>query len=279
MINQVRSDHRSVSGQKIQNAWRHSRLLEDLHQHRAADDRLLGWFHDHRIAGHNSGRCHSAENRHRKIPWCNDKCDASRPIVMIAILSGNTLCELRTPETSHLLRIKPAKIDGLANVSIGFIPRFADLENFDRGEFVAPAFHDVRRALQQARPFFERRPAPLAKCLARAFDSALGLGNPCFRPVTHNLVRSAWIHRGRQLIGPNFFAADDEWIFFAKAFAHFAQCALHLFLTVFISEIHKRRVSVNIAGGDVKGSGIFAEGQRSEPAGIIPTRRDYSGFD
>ena len=177
--------------------------------------------------------------------------------MIITFLAGNLLCEPRPPEASHLLRIKTTKIHRLADVAVGFVPWFAYFENFDCREFVSPAFHDVGGTLQQPRALFERRPAPFTKCRARSFDGAFGFGNSCFSGVSDNLSRLTGINRWRQIIGPNFFATDDERMFLTEAFAHFAQCALHLVLAVFVNEIHKRRVLVNIAGRGLKGSAIF----------------------
>ena len=76
--------------------------------------------------------------------------------------------------------------------------------------------------------------------------------NSCFRSVTDNLGRLGWINRRRQIIGPNLFASDIERMFFAEALSHFAQCALHFVLAVFVNETHKRCVSETIASCCVK---------------------------
>jgi len=92
---------------------------------------------------------------------------------------------------------KPYHLDGhqiVADISIGFIPRFAHFEDFNRREFVSPPFQNIGGALQQARPFFDRCPAPFGKRLARSFDGPFSFGNSRFRSVTDNLVRSARIH-------------------------------------------------------------------------------------
>src|SRR5438093_115004 len=112
-------------------------------------------------------------------------------------------------------------------------------KNFKCGELKATALQDFRRAFEQPRTLFKRRPAPFAKRCARSLDGALRFGNSCFASVTDNLIRSTGIHRGRQLIGPNLFATNDKWILFAEAFSHFAQCALHFVLAIFVNEIHK----------------------------------------
>src|ERR1051326_3583381 len=246
MIDQMRANDLAVPGQKIQNTRWNSRFLKDLHEHRAAYDRLLGWFHDHCVACHDCGRCHSAKNRDWKIPWRNHEGDATWPVMMIAFFPGNLLRELRASEPAHLLRVEPAKIDRLANIAIGFIPSLAYFEDFDRRELVAPTLPDVGRAFPETCSFFKWRPAPSAKCRTRSFHGAFGFGNPCFGPVTDDFVRSARIDRWRQLIGPGLFTPDDERILFPKAFAYFAQCALHFFLVVFVSEIHKRCISIHV---------------------------------
>src|SRR5437762_8604587 len=110
MVDDVGSDHRAVARQEIQNAWWNTSLLEDLHKHGGAHDRLLGRFHDHRVTRYDPGRCHSTQDGDRKIPRRNDERDATSPIVVVAFLAGNPLCKLRAAETAHLLRVKAAKI-------------------------------------------------------------------------------------------------------------------------------------------------------------------------
>src|SRR3989442_15655541 len=96
MIDQMRADNGTVAGQKIQNTWRNSRLFEDLHEHRAADDRLLGWFHDHGVACYDCGRRHSAKNGHGKIPRRNHERNAARPVMVITFFTGTLLLKLGT---------------------------------------------------------------------------------------------------------------------------------------------------------------------------------------
>ena len=177
--------------------------------------------------------------------------------MLIAVLTGNVLREPRTPEAPHLRCVKAAKIHRFADVAVSFSPRFADFKNLDCGEFVAPAFHNRRGAFKQARTLFKRRQAPFSKCRARNFNGAFRFRNSPFRNITNNLFRRAGINRRRQFIGPNFFATNHQRIFFAEAAAHFAQRRAHFVLALFINEIHKRRVLVNIAGRGVKGSAVF----------------------
>src|SRR6266480_7357368 len=147
MVDEVGSDHRAVARQEIQNAWWNTSLLEDLHEHGGAHDRLLGRFHDHRVTRYDPGRYHSTQDGDRKIPRRNDERDATSPIVVVAFLAGNPLCKLRAAETAHLLRVKAAKINRFADIGIGFIPRFAHFEDFNRREFVSPPFQNIGGAL------------------------------------------------------------------------------------------------------------------------------------
>src|SRR5436309_11457304 len=107
--------------------------------------------------------------------------------MLIAFLAGNVLRESRTPEAPHLLRVEAAKIHRFADVAVGFRPRFADLKDFDCGEFVAPALHNRRGAFKQARTLFKRRPAPFSKSRARSFNGAFRFRNSPFRNITDNL--------------------------------------------------------------------------------------------
>src|SRR5712671_1130810 len=248
----MRSDHGAVPREKIQHARRNACFLEHLHEHGAADNRLLGWFHDHGVPSNNSGRRHAAENRDRKIPRRDYEGDATRPVMMITFFAWHLLREFWASESAHLLRVERAKIDCFADIAVGFRPRLADFENFYCREFVAPAPQDVGRALQQLRSLLERRPSPFFECRTRSFNGTLGFVYPSFRSVADNLRRRGWINRRRQIVGPNFFPSDVQRTFFAEALSRFAQCALHFVLAVFVNETHKRCVSETIASCCVK---------------------------
>src|SRR4029077_596684 len=148
MADQMRSDYRSVPREKIQNARRDSRFLKHLHEHCAADDRLLGWFHDNRVTRYHPGRCHSAQDCDRKIPRGNDEGDAARPVVMVTFFAGHLLCKLWAPEAAHLVSVKATKINRLADIGISFLPRLACFENFNCGELISSTLQDVGGALQ-----------------------------------------------------------------------------------------------------------------------------------
>src|SRR2546430_13182864 len=152
----MRSDSGAVPRQKIQPARRNARFLEHLHEHGAADNRLLGWFHDHSVPGNNSSRRHAAENRDRKIPRRDYEGDATRPVMIVTFFARHLLREFWAPESTHLLRIERAKIDRFADIAVGFRPRLADLENFYCREFIASALQDGGRAFQQLRSLLER---------------------------------------------------------------------------------------------------------------------------
>src|SRR6516165_2125615 len=129
MIDQIRADNGAASGQKIQNTRRNACFFEHLHEHRAADDRLFGWFHDHGVARDDCSRRHSAKNGDWKIPRRNHERDATWPVMVITFLAGNLLRELGTSEPAHLMRVEAAKIDRLADVCVCFLPRFAYFED------------------------------------------------------------------------------------------------------------------------------------------------------
>src|SRR5215470_2186315 len=101
----MRADHRAVPRQKIQHARWDTCFFEHLHEQGAADNRLLGWFHDHGISRNNSSRRHAAENRDRKIPRRDYEGHATRQIVVITFFAWHLLCELGASESSHLLRV------------------------------------------------------------------------------------------------------------------------------------------------------------------------------
>src|SRR5437762_12698208 len=99
---------------------------------------------------------------------------------MITVFAWYTLCELRPPQTPHLLCVKPTEIHGLADVTISFIPGIAYFENFECREFIPPALQNVRRVLEQLRAFFNARPRPFFERGGRSFHGTLGLGNSRF---------------------------------------------------------------------------------------------------
>src|SRR5438093_9866270 len=126
----MRSNHGAVPGEEIQNARRNACFLEHLHEHGAADNRLLGRFHDDGVSSNDSCRRHAAENRDRKIPRRDYEGDSTRPVMVITLFAWHLLREFRAAESPHLLGVKPAKINGFADIAFRFRPWFADFENF-----------------------------------------------------------------------------------------------------------------------------------------------------
>src|SRR6266404_7568714 len=137
MIDKVRAHLRALAGEIIEHARWHAGFLENLHQHRAANRRLLGRFHNNGVAGDQRGGGHSTEDCERKIPGRNDERDTARPVVIVAFFTGDLLGQAWPPEPSHLLAVKKTKIDCLADVAVCFRPRLADFENFERGKLEA----------------------------------------------------------------------------------------------------------------------------------------------
>src|SRR5262249_10827170 len=160
--------------------------------------------------------------RNRKIPRGDHERDAARPVMVITFFTGDLLSKLRSSKSAHLLRVESAEIDGLADVGVGFGPRFGNFKNFDSRAFIAAPIQNVGRPLEQTCPLFKRRPSPCFECCSRSLNGALGFGNSCFGSVTDNLGRLARINRWRQIIGPNLFASDVERMFFAEALARLA---------------------------------------------------------
>src|SRR6476620_5684830 len=114
----MRTDYRAVPRQKIQHAGWDACFFEHLHEHGAADNRLLRRFHDHGISRNNSSRRHAAENRDREIPRRYYEGDAARQIMVITFFTRHLLCELGPSESSHLLRVKSAEIDRFADIAV-----------------------------------------------------------------------------------------------------------------------------------------------------------------
>ena len=184
VIDKMRADDRALAGEEIDNARRNSGFLEHLHQHGGDDGRLFGRFHDDGVAGDERGGNHAGKNGERKIPWRDDKGDAARPIMLIAFFAGHVLRQTRAADQPHLVRVEQAEIHRFADVAVGFRPRLADFENFQRGKLEAAALHDGGDALEQLRAFFNRHAAPPNECSFRSGDGALSL--PEFRRAPGN---------------------------------------------------------------------------------------------
>src|SRR5438046_10568220 len=101
--------------------------------------------------------------------------------MIVTFLAGNVLRQTRSPDETHLLRIKKAKVDCLANVPVGFRPRLADFKNFERGKLESAAVHDSGGALQQLCSFFKWSPAPFFDGLPLCLQRASPFGMPGLR--------------------------------------------------------------------------------------------------
>src|SRR5215470_701569 len=105
----MRADHRAVARQEIQHAWWDACFFEHLHEHGAADNRLLGGFHNHGISSNNSGRRHATKNGDRKIPRRNHEGDATRQIMVITLFARHLLSEFWASKPPHLLGVEGAE--------------------------------------------------------------------------------------------------------------------------------------------------------------------------
>src|SRR5204863_4766216 len=191
---------------------------------------------------------HSAENRERKIPRSDYEGDPAWPVMLVTFLAGNVLGQPRFSEESHLMRVEETKIHCFADVPVGFGPRFADLENFDRRKFEPATIEDGGHTLEQLAAFFEWRAAPRLKRASRRFRCALGFGNSGLSNQANDLIWRARIQRRQQLVGPNFFAINHDWVLLSETRTHFAQSGAHFFLGLGINKICQRSILVGIAG-------------------------------
>ena len=155
VIDKVRANDRAAPVEKIQHAGRHARFLENFHEHGADIERLLGRFHDHGVACDERGGNHPAQDRHREIPRRDDEHDTARPVMLITFFAGNLLGQTWPPNQAHLMRVKVAEIDCLADVAVRFSPWFADFEDFKGGKLVAPAVENGGGAFEQLRALFK----------------------------------------------------------------------------------------------------------------------------
>src|SRR2546430_6300172 len=108
--------------------------------------------------------------------------------MLVTFLAGNVLGQPRLSEASHLMRVEETKIHCFADVPVGFGPRFADLENFDRRKFEPATIEDGGHALEQLAAFFEWRAAPRLKRASRRFRCALGFGNSGLSNQANDLI-------------------------------------------------------------------------------------------
>ena len=58
--------------------------------------------------------------------------------MLVAFFAEHVLGQARTAEQPHLLGVEEKEIDRFADVAVGFGPRLADFENFQRGKFETP---------------------------------------------------------------------------------------------------------------------------------------------
>src|SRR6266480_5266898 len=150
--------------------------------------------------------------------------------MLVAFFAENMLGQTWISAQPHLLRVEETKIHRFADVAVSFGPGFADLENFDCGKLETSAIENRGHSFKQLAAFFEWRAAPRFKRAPRRFHCALRFGNSGLGDQAEDLIRRARIERRQQLVGPNFFAIDHEWVLLSEASAHFAQRAAHFFL-------------------------------------------------
>ena len=80
-------------------------------------------------------------------------------------------------EPQHLAAVVLAVVDGLADVAVGFGPRFARLEHLERGEVEAALAHVPGGIEEDLRATFRWRVAPLWPRRQRGTDRVLRVGD------------------------------------------------------------------------------------------------------
>ena len=91
-------------------------------------------------------------------------------------------------------------------------------------------------------------PAPMLERFFRRDDSLFRMLDGRFGDRSHDLRRPAWIDRVDKILGPDFFAVDDDGIFRAELVTHLANRAPHSVAAFFVDEIHQRRIFVGVTG-------------------------------
>ena len=192
--------------------------------------------------------------------------------MLIILLARDVLSDARPAEKAHLLRVEETEIHRLANVAVGFLPRFADFEDFDRAELKAAPLHKRGHAVEQFCSMLDRGATPMVESVASRLDRALRFRNPGLGHHAHGLVRPARIKGRHPFAGRDFLAVDRERVFFAETSAHLAQRGFHLLLRLAMNEIDHRGVLVGVARRSVDRETVcrmilarrrLARGQRS----------------
>ena len=180
--------------------------------------------------------------------------------MLIAFFARHVLRESRETAQAHLVRVKEQEIDRLADVAVGFGPRFAHFKNFKGRKFETPAIHDGGNALEQFSSMLDADAAPMVERFARRRDRGFRLRNSSFSHGADDLIGRAWIDGVNEAAGPNFLAVDDNGIFLTQTAAHFAESVPHFFLAAAVDEIYERRVFVRVSGRSVERGAVAGMG-------------------
>src|SRR6266566_789551 len=142
----------------------------------------------------------------------------------------------------------PGGIPASSKISISSAPRIAEGSAGFMITVLPATIEDGGHALEQLAAFFEWRAAPRLKRASRRFRCALGFGNSGLSNQANDLIWRARIQRRQQLVGPNFFAINHEWVLLSETRTHFAHSGAHFFLGLGINKICQRSILVGIAG-------------------------------
>src|SRR4051794_22797751 len=135
--------------------------------------------------------------------------------MLITFLAEHVLGQPRPPPQAHLLSVEETEIDCLADVAVGFSPRFSDFKNLKRGKLKAAPVKNLSYAFEQLGAIFERTPAPSAECSSSGLHRSFCFGDAGLDHCAHHLMRTARINRRNRFASPDTVAANYQRVFLA----------------------------------------------------------------
>ena len=142
----------AVTGQQVQHALGHARLVQQAYRFGSDQRRLLRWFGRDAVAGRKRGADLAHEDCQGKVPRADTGEDTAPVQAQLVAFSGRPGQMRRCGESpSRLHGVITAEIDGFANFGQGILQGTTGLRADQPDESLAVGFQEVRRAFQDFR--------------------------------------------------------------------------------------------------------------------------------
>ncbi len=139
-----------AAGNELQRLFRHARLVQKARRLKGDERRLRNGLGNHRIAGNQSCRDLTDEDRQREIPRRDAKADAAPTEAIAVLLARRPRHQLaRTKEFTRLHRVVAAEIDCLADFRHSVGLRLARLNGQKRHDAVAVFLQQIRHPVER----------------------------------------------------------------------------------------------------------------------------------